>query len=109
MAKLTNALNTWGTESFSKTLKQEIEALPSGILPLELATTQGGLVDDSNIAALINQSTETQTSIEIKVGIFFNEIIAGCNCNDDPVKENTYCELMVAINKATAETHFKII
>ena len=108
MTKLTNSLNSWGTEQFKQVLKQEIEALGNDVLPLNQATCQGGLADDSNISALINSVTENDTRILIKVGIFFNEIIAGCNCGDDPASENTYCELLVSINKISAEACFSL-
>jgi len=109
MIKLKQSLNNWGIESFSKTLKHELENLDSGKLPLHLATTQGGQVDDTNISALINQYTENETSLLINVGIFFNEITAGCNCNDAPVSDNTYCNCLVSIDKTTAEASFKVI
>ena len=108
MIKLTNSLKNWGSENFKKILKQEIEALGNDVLPLNQATCQGGLADDSNISALINSVTENETQLLIKVGIFFNEIIAGCNCGDDPASENTYCELLVSIDKSTAEACFSL-
>ncbi len=109
MTRFTKSLSQWGTEAFSKTLKQELETLESGVLPLNLATTQGGLVDDANICALINQVTDSTGDIQIKAGIFFNEIIAGCNCNDDPVSDNTYCELLVIIDKTTAAANISLL
>ena len=108
MTKLTNSLKNRGSENFKKVLKQEIEALGNDVLPLNQATCQGGLADDSNISALINSVTENETQLLIKVGIFFNEIIAGCNCGDDPASENTYCELLVSIDKSTAEACFSL-
>lgn len=108
MTKLFNSLSDWGSESFKKTLKQELESLEDGVLPLDNAICQGGKADGSNIAALINSTTETNTEVQVKVGIFFDEIIAGCNCGDDPMAENTYCDLLVSINKTTAEASFII-
>ena len=75
MTKLTNSLNSLGTDQFKQVLKQEIEALDNDVLPLNQATCQGGLADGSNISALINSITETDTQLLIKVGVFFNEII----------------------------------
>ena len=109
MHTLKKSLAQWGTKQFSKTLKQELESLAKGVLPLESATTQGGLVDDSNISALINHFSENDTSIQTKVGIFFNEVVAGCNCDDDPVADNTYCEILESIDKISAATEFKLI
>jgi len=108
MTQLTNALKNWGSEDFKKVLKHDIEALSNDVLPLNQATCQGGIADDSNISALINSVTENNTQLLIKVGIFFNEIIAGCNCNDDPAEENTYCELLLTINKSNAEACFSL-
>lgn len=109
MIQLKNTLKSWGSEDFKKILKQELEALEDGSLPLDQAICQGGKADGSNISALINSATETDTSIQINVGIFFDEIIAGCNCGDDPMAENTYCDLMVSIDKTTAESQFRTI
>ncbi len=108
MTQLKNALKSWGSKDFKKVLKHEIEALNNNDLPLNQATCQGGIADDSNISALINSVTENDTQLLIKVGIFFNEIIAGCNCGDDPAAENTYCELLVTINKNNAESDFTL-
>ena len=46
--------------------------------------------------------------IQAKVGVFFNEIIGGCSCGDDPLSENAYCELQVSIDKVTAEAEFSV-
>ena len=109
MPQFTIPLSKWNTDLFNASLKNEIQNLKSGVLPLHLATTQGGMVDDSNISASIISSSENDDCIQAKVGVFFNEIIGGCNCHDDPVSENTYCEIHVSINKQTADTLFTVI
>ncbi len=108
MTKLSSSLKNWGSDEFKKTLKQELEILDDGTLPLDQAICQGGKADGSNISALINSATESDAKIQVNVGIFFNEIIAGCNCDDDPMSENTYCDLLVSIDKETAEAEFSI-
>jgi hypothetical protein len=108
MIKLLNSLKSWGSEGFKKTLKQELESLADGSLPLDQATCQGGKADGSNISALINSATENSTHLAVNIGIFFDEIIAGCNCGDDPMEDNTYCDLVVSIDKSWAETDFLI-
>ena len=108
MTRLVNSLQHWGSEDFKKVLKQELEALADDVLPLDQATCQGGKADASDISALINSATENDRKIQVMVGIFFNEIIAGCNCGDDPMAENTYCELLVSIDKTSAETEFTL-
>ncbi len=108
MAKLSQSLKSWGSDDFRKTLKYELEALGNTELPLNQATTQGGLADDSNISVLVNGITDDHEKIRVEIGIFFNEIVAGCNCADEPSVNNTYCELRLIINKKTADSHFSL-
>jgi len=102
MPKFTNALRDWTTDSFKQTLKKEIENLKTGTLPLEHGILQGGHIDDSNITATILNSTENSSIIKTRAGIFFTEVVGGCNCNDDPIEINAYCEIRISIDKTTA-------
>lgn len=103
MLKFPDALHDWTSKSFRQTLKSEIEKLKSGTLPLEKGITQGGLVDDSNITATILSTSDNPSMINAKVGVFFTEIVGGCNCNDDPIEINAYCEIIITIDKITTE------
>ena len=109
MPKLANSLHDWNTDVFSRTLKHELEHLPSGSLPLERGVSQGGMIDDSNIAATVLSFNENETIIQAKAGIFFTEIMINCGCGDDPMPTNAYCEIQISIDKATAETQFDIL
>ena len=95
--------------AIEKVLKRELEGLPSGTLPLHRCTSRGGYVDDSAISATVIKVEQGVDRVRCKVGIFFTEIITGCGCGDDPFPENTYCELMISIDKSTAEAEFEII
>ena len=108
MTRFTESLSAWGTESFSPTLKREIEELPPGTLPLQQGTTQGGVVDESALSTTVINTTDGKDGIEARVGVFFSEIVGGCSCGDDPLTENAYCELSVTIDRATAETRFTL-
>lgn len=107
--QLTQALKHWGMTDFEQTLKAELESLPTGALPLQQATSQGGIVDDSDISASILGSEERDNKIKIRAGIFFTEIVAGCNCNDPPMEINGYCLLGVFIDRSSGETSFAVI
>ena len=109
MTKFTAALSHWGCDSFAQTLKSEVERLTMGSLPLEKATTQGGHVDDSNISITVIDVAEQDHLIRAKVGVFFSEIVGGCSCGDEPVVENVYCEMVVSIDKETAEAELSLI
>lgn len=103
MASFPNALRNWTSDSFNQVLKKEIENLKANTLPLANGISQGGHVDDSNITATILSVTDNQSVIDARTGIFFIEIVGGCNCNDDPIEINAYCELVISIDKTTAK------
>lgn len=98
----------YDSESFSCSLKNYIENLPTNTLPLNQCTTQGGIVDDSNISASILSVSDTEDCIKAKTGVFFTEIVGGCSCGDDPVSLNVYCEIIVFFNKHTGELQYSI-
>jgi len=104
VAQFSKSLSEWNTDTFKSSLKLEIENLDAGTLPLEHGVSQGGNIDDSNITATILNIADETSTITGKVGIFFTEIVGGCNCNDDPVETNAYCEIIITINKTTATT-----
>jgi len=104
---LPNTLAALGTPQFEQTLKDEIQNLDTGLLPLQAGLSQSSHVSDSDIKVVILSITETTDEICAKTGIFYAGIIAGSCCADDPtpVDENTeYCEVQFDINKLTAET-----
>jgi hypothetical protein len=108
MPDFLHSLQAWNTNNFAQTLKDEIEHLPAGILPLEKGVAQGGLVDDHNITATILNFKDNETAIEANVGIFFTEIVINCGCGDDPFETNAYCEMHVRIDKTSRQAEFEI-
>lgn len=103
------SLREWSGDNFARVLKQEIEALPSGTLPLQAGVTQGGLADDAGLTAMVLRSRDAGSAVEVVVGIFFTELVAGCSCGDEPMALNAYCELQVSIDKQTARGGFKLM
>ncbi|HKI59539.1 MAG TPA: hypothetical protein VKA23_00770 [Mariprofundaceae bacterium] len=105
--KLPQSRAAWGTPEFKSVLKQEIAQLDIVQLPLVEAMTSGSVPIESSVEAMVLNSFETDEAIHAKVGIFFQSIIAGCACADDPTPTdvcNEHCEAMLEINKSTAET-----
>jgi hypothetical protein len=109
MPKLINSLNNWNSDSFSLTLKSEIENLKTGTLPLDKGVSQGGFVDDDNIAVTVLNASDDEHFIQARVGIFFTEIVICCGCGDEPMAQNAYCEMRIGIDKATAEAVFTVM
>jgi hypothetical protein len=107
--QLTQALKHWGSTDFEQTLKAELENLPADTLPLQQATSQGGIVDDSNISASVLSSEASDKEIRIRTGVFFTEIVAGCNCSDPPLETNGYCLLEIVIDRTSAEASVALI
>ena len=108
MTQLTQSLRQWGQPDFERTLKQELQKLDINQLPLHLAVTEGGLVDESPIEATIIRSEDDESQINIKAGIFFTEMVPSCSCGDEPQAKPVYCELIIKIDKHSAETEFML-
>ena len=102
---MSRTLDAWGTPDFSDVLKQELMQLKIGQLPLQKAISFGNYVLDEPISVVNVKAHESVETIQIRAGIFFQTVIAGCNCADDPTpveKINEYCEILLNIDKETA-------
>ncbi len=109
MITLPASLKHWNSTSFKDTFKSEVLNLKPDSMPLHLATTQGGYVNYDNIGLSILSTNEDENYLNIKTGIFFTEVVGGCNCDDDPVETNNYCTLLINIDKSTSACSFTLI
>ncbi|MFK5892405.1 MAG: glucosamine--fructose-6-phosphate aminotransferase [Pseudomonadota bacterium] len=109
MGQLPKSLNAFGSSRFNQIVKQELATFKSAEFPLHQATTQGGLVDDKQISVSVLSSIEKEKDIQVKLSVFFDEIVGGCSCGDPPMQVNNYCELLLAINKETAQATFQLL
>ena len=105
--RLPNALNAWGTPEFKDVIRQEIEQLDAGHLPLQQGLSASSHVTDRPFQAMIIGASEEAGLIRVRAGIFYTGVIAGCNCADDPSpvdEQNEYCVVQFGIDRKTAET-----
>jgi len=109
MARLYNTLLNWQQPQFKSVLTQELLELDNTDLPLHKATNSGGFIKPDQLDLVILSKTENTEDLLIKTGIFLTEIIGGCNCHDDPVEENIYCQVLITINKKNAHSQIKLI
>lgn len=112
MIKLEKSLHAWGTPDFQVVLKQEIAALKAGQLPLQQGLSTGNYVSDAPITLTIHSVAEIEKVIRVKAGIFYQGIIGGCSCTDDPTPAsdiNEYCEVQLDIDKTTAVTAIVLV
>lgn len=112
MIKLPNALKAWLSADFENVLKQEIEQLDPEMLPLQQGLSQGDFARLDKFTAMVIKVSETVDSIDVKIGIFYQGLMLGCGCADDPTPDNEfneYCECIFVINKATAESKVSLL
>jgi hypothetical protein len=106
MIRFDKALRVWGTPDFEAVLKQEL-IHSADHLPLQQGLTHGNYVTGDPITVAINSVAETDDAICIKAGIFYQGVIGGCSCADDPTpvsESSEYCAVKLDIDKTTAAT-----
>lgn len=72
---------------------------------LQQGLRQGSHVGPSALQVRVLRSAVRGDVIEVKAGIFYTGIIAGCSCADDPTpvdELSEYCELLLRIDCQTA-------
>ena len=112
MIQLDKSLEAWGTPDFKDVLKQEVAQLDYALLPLQQGLTTGNYVSVAPITVTINRVTEMEKVIRVNAGIFYQGIIGGCSCTDDPTPIsdiNEYCEVHLDIDKASAMTEVTLV
>ncbi len=107
MLNLKSVVSDWGNESFPERFKNTVEKLGVNELPLQQGLSLSNIALDDNVKVIILNCNDLKTKIEIKAGLFYTGMIAGCNCFDDPSPidlQNEYCEVMVAIELSSGDT-----
>jgi len=99
--RLEPALLDGDAQALTLALVRALQALPPGSLPLGAVCRQGGLVDERDLAFSVLSLNATDARISARVGVFFGEVLGGCNCSDDPVVFNAYGVLLIAIDRVT--------
>lgn len=107
MIRLGKTLSAWGTPDFETVLKREIAQLGADHLPLQQGLSNGNYVTDDPVTVMINSVAETENIIRVRAGIFYQGVMGGCSCADDPTptsESNEYCEVQLDIDKTTSAT-----
>lgn len=103
--RLNKSVVAYGTPDFREILKQEIAQLGHDLLPLQQGLTTGNYVSDTAFTVMISSVAEVDDLIRVKAGIFYQGIMGGCSCTDDPTPVsdiNEYCAIVLDINKSTS-------
>ncbi len=111
MMRLELALRAWGTPDFRKVLAQEI-AREADHLPLLQGLSHGNYVTATPVEVMIQSVAEQGNAILVKAGIFYQGVIGGCSCADDPTiasELSEYCEVRLDIDKTTATVAVELV
>jgi len=109
--ELSESLQAWSSDSFGETFCREVARLAHGELPLHLALSLGSHVVERRPKVMLLSSEADASCIRVKAGVFFNSVLAGCNCADDPSpmdEHNEYCELWFVIDRLSGETRIDL-
>lgn len=103
MIRLERSRDAWGSPAFEATLAEELRQIPSA-LPLQQGLSATSHALDDKLAVMVMGSAEHGDFIRARVGLFYEGIVAGCSCADDPTpveSQSEYCEAWVAIHRTT--------
>ena len=104
MLRLPDTIAAWNTPGFTAVLQREL-ATQAAALPLQQAAAFTSVVLDAPPEVMFIGAAATAERLDVRVGVFFAGIVAGCACADDPTPveaQPEYCELLLAIDRSTA-------
>ena len=111
MIRLPLLLSVWEQPDFEDALKKTI-AEQGNELPLQAGLTAGSFALEKPLEVMVISTSETDTHIEARMGIFYESLTPGCACAGDPTVEseqNEHITVLVSIDKQTAEVSFQLL
>jgi hypothetical protein len=111
MIQLPLILSAWEQPDFEEVLRESLAKLGRN-LPLQAGLTAGSYALEEPMEVMVISTSETDTHIEARVGIFYESLTPGCACAGDPTVEseqNEHVTMLVSINKQSAETSFQLL
>lgn len=102
-------LHDWPHNAGVAAIKADLEAMHPDRLPLHLATTQGGVVEPRGLTASVLRVSRDGDRLHARAGVFFTEVVGGCNCHDDPIRANGYCVLGIDLDAVSGTVHFELL
>ena len=106
------SLEHWDHPRFKDYLQNELEQLPETALPLQQGLQHSSVALHEDIKLMLLDRQQTPKTCTVKAGIFYQGLVAGCQCADDPSPPDTlqeYCEVLIKIARADAAAHIKLI
>ena len=110
---LARTLAAWSGPQREAVLKQELEQLDPGLLPLRAAMAQGNQVAAEPVRVLVLATGEEgDACYGARVGLLFASLIGGCQCADDPSPLEAlpeYAELQIRIDRLTGAAQWWLL
>lgn len=102
---LGKSAKAWGSPDFQGIFKSEL-AGNSGELPLQDCLSSSSYALAEKLEVMLIDSAMEGDRLKVRAGIFFEGILGGCSCADDPTpveNQPEYCEILVIIDRKTGE------
>ena len=112
VASVIKSHHAFGDSNFKKTLKREIEQLDAKLLPLQQGLSTGGYALYDSFSVMIIGVVDCGAHLQVKTGIFYHGVIAGCSCADDPSPTDVtteYCEVLFEIDRNLGEATVALV
>lgn len=109
---LPRTLLAWPNPQREAVLKQELEQLDPGLLPLREAMARGNQVAVEPVRVLVLATGEDGDGYGARVGLLFASLIGGCQCADDPSPLEAlpeYAELEIRIDRLTGAAQWWLL
>lgn len=108
---LSKPLHVVDNADFAQALKTEIEQLDARLLPLQQGLSAGGYALYDTFSVMVISVSEQESTLQVKAGIFYRGVIAGCSCADDPSptdETSEYCEVIFEIDRGAGEASVRL-
>lgn len=95
-------IQAWDTPEFVAVFKRLVANMTVEQLPLQQGLQASDFAVDKDLKVLVLNIESDEDTIKIKAGVFYQGMVSGCHCADDPSPQQTnteYCELLFVINK----------
>ena len=78
-------------------LASQLRKLPLAALPLQTGCEQGGWADLNGVQLALVRAGPDHDGLEVTAIAYFEELVGGCNCSDDPVRYPATLRLQLSI------------
>ncbi len=110
--RLPETLSAWGTSRLAEVFKREAATLDVAALPLQQALTHGSHVLEQGLEFVLLEAHSDEAGVRLRAGVFFQSVVAGCSCADDPSPVpplTEYCELLFHIRRPDGDTRIALL